>query len=222
MHLFFSGAPALLKVFSCNTTRRSLVAPTLVWPFPTPRASCAPVGGPSLPQTPMHVRVEYIRACMRDWGSGFVLSQFPSVLFVTAQCAGAALSGLHHGRLRVASAPQLHLYLVTKRRNSWACIGNPKPEQETIKGTNAQETSAYQSRPITQHAAQGSNPPITALYMQLAKRPHTHQPHRLPPVPQVQTSTAPTAGATGTMPAHTQLQTRRRGNCPAPKNTARH
>ena len=175
MHLFFSGAPALLKVFSCNTTRRSLVAPTLVWPFPTPRASCAPVGGPSLPQTPMHVRVEYIRACMRDWGSGFVLSQFPSVLFVTAQCAGAALSGLHHGRLRVASAPQLHLYLVTKRRNSWACIGNPKPEQETIKGTNAQETSAYQSRPITQHAAQGSNPPITALYMQLAKRPHTHQ-----------------------------------------------
>ena len=33
---------------------------------------------------------------------------------------------------------------VTKRRNSWACIGNPNPEQETIKGTHAQETPAYQ------------------------------------------------------------------------------
>ena len=32
---------------------------------------------------------------------------------------------------------------VTKRRSSWACIGNPNPEQETIKGTHAQETSAY-------------------------------------------------------------------------------
>ena len=28
----------------------------------------------------------------------------------------------------------------TKRRSSRACIGNPKPEQETIKGTHAQET----------------------------------------------------------------------------------
>ena len=25
---------------------------------------------------------------------------------------------------------------VTKRRNSWACRGNPNPEQETIKGTH--------------------------------------------------------------------------------------
>ena len=64
---------------------------------------------------------------------------------------------------------------VTKRRSSWACIGNPNPEQETIKGTYAQETSAYQHRPTTQHAAQGSNPPIGALCMQLAKIPHTHQ-----------------------------------------------
>ena len=55
--------------------------------------------------------------------------------------------------------------VVTKRRSSRACIGNPKPEQETIKGTRAQETSAYQRRPSTQHAAQGSNPPIRALYM---------------------------------------------------------
>ena len=49
---------------------------------------------------------------------------------------------------------------VTKRRSSWACIGNPNPEQETIEGTHAQETSAYQRRPTTQYAAQGSNPPI--------------------------------------------------------------
>ena len=44
----------------------------------------------------------------------------------------------------------------------------------------------------------------------------------MPPVQQAQTSTAPTVGATGTIPAHTQLKTRRRGNSPAPKNTARH
>ena len=36
--------------------------------------------------------------------------------------------------------------LVTKRRSSRACIGNPKPEQETIKGTHAQETSALLQR----------------------------------------------------------------------------
>ena len=35
---------------------------------------------------------------------------------------------------------------VTKRRNSWACRGNPNPEQETIKGTHTQETPAYQRR----------------------------------------------------------------------------
>ena len=39
---------------------------------------------------------------------------------------------------------------VTKRRNSWACRGNPNPEQETIKGTHTQETPAYQRRPTTQ------------------------------------------------------------------------
>ena len=54
------------------------------------------------------------------------------------------------------------VHIVTKRRSSWACIGNPKPEQETSKGTHAQETSAYQRRPTTQHAAQGSNPTIRA------------------------------------------------------------
>ena len=63
----------------------------------------------------------------------------------------------------------------TKRRSSRACIGNPEPEQETIKGTQAQESSAYQRRPTTQHAAQGSKPPIGALYMHLVKIPHTHQ-----------------------------------------------
>ena len=79
-------------------------------------------------------------------------------------CSGVGLP--MHARL---------LRLVTKRRNSWACIGNPNPEQETSKGTHAQETSANQRRPTTQHAAQGSNPPIGARYMQLAKIPHTHQ-----------------------------------------------
>ena len=64
---------------------------------------------------------------------------------------------------------------ITKRRSSWACIGDPNPEQETIKGTHAQETSAYQRRPTTQHTAQGSNPQIGALYMHLAKIPHTHE-----------------------------------------------
>ena len=63
---------------------------------------------------------------------------------------------------------------VTKRRSSWACIGNPKLEQETIEGTHAQETPAYQRRPTTLHEVQGGNPPIRALYMQLAKIPHTH------------------------------------------------
>ena len=54
-------------------------------------------------------------------------------------------------------------------------IGNPKLEQETIEGTHARETSAYQRRPTTQHAAQASNPPTGARYKQLAKIPHTHQ-----------------------------------------------
>ena len=50
---------------------------------------------------------------------------------------------------------------VTLQRDAVAaCIGNPKPEQETIKGTHTQETPAYQRRPTTQYAAQGSNPPI--------------------------------------------------------------
>ena len=55
------------------------------------------------------------------------------------------------------------LLFVTKRRSSWASISNPNPEQETIKGTHAQETPAYQRRPTTQYAAQGSNPPIVTL-----------------------------------------------------------
>ena len=63
---------------------------------------------------------------------------------------------------------------VTKRRSGWACIGNPKVEQETIEGTHAQETPGHQRRPTTQHEVQGSNPPIRALYMQRAKIPQTH------------------------------------------------
>ena len=34
----------------------------------------------------------------------------------------------------------LHQDVDTKRRSNWACIGNPKLEQETIEGTHAQET----------------------------------------------------------------------------------
>ena len=48
-----------------------------------------------------------------------------------------------------ASMLQKMREIVTKRRSSWACIGNPKPEQETIEGTHAQETPAYQRRPTT-------------------------------------------------------------------------
>ena len=76
----------------------------------------------------------------------------------------------------VASIPGVREWshpFVLQRDSSWACIGNPKPEQETIKGTHAQGTSAYQRRPTSQRAAQGSKPPIRALYMQLAKIPHT-------------------------------------------------
>ena len=97
-----------------------------------------------------------------------------------------------HTRTRNAS-------LVTKRRNSWACRGNPNPEQETIKGTHTQETPALlqrdaivghaeairtQSRkPSTSlptqanHTVRGARkqPPNWALHMQLAKIPHTHQ-----------------------------------------------
>ena len=47
-------------------------------------------------------------------------------------------------------------------------VGNPKLEQESIEGTHAQETPAYQRRPTTLYEVQGSNPPIRALYMQLA------------------------------------------------------
>ena len=118
--------------------------------------------------------------------------------------------------------------VVTKRRSSWACTGNPKPEQETIEGTHAQETPAY-------HTARGAGQPHCTWCKEATQAPnqgathaaseyiHTHiKPHRVPPVQQAQTSTVPTAGATGSIPAHTQLKTRRRGNSPAPKNTARH
>ena len=44
-----------------------------------------------------------------------------------------------------------------------------------MEGRHAQVTPAYQRRPTTLHELQGSNPPIRALYMQLAKIPNTHQ-----------------------------------------------
>ena len=43
--------------------------------------------------------------------SGFGPSQFPSVLFVTAQRAGAGASGLPNGRRGVAPAPRFQLYV---------------------------------------------------------------------------------------------------------------
>ena len=45
----------------------------------------------------------------------------------------------------------------------------------TIEGTDEQETPADQCRLTTLHEGQGSNPPIRAPYMQLARIPHTHQ-----------------------------------------------
>ena len=41
--------------------------------------------------------------------SGCGLSQFPAVLFVTAQRAGAAVSGLHHGRWGACSGASVLL-----------------------------------------------------------------------------------------------------------------
>ena len=47
--------------------------------------------------------------------------------------------------------------VVTKRRSSRACIGNPKPEQETIKGTHAQETRTLYFAPLYIAIAMGPN-----------------------------------------------------------------
>ena len=43
------------------------------------------------------------------------------------------------------------------------CIGNPKLEQDSIEGTHARETPAYQRRPTTLHEVQGNNPHPVAL-----------------------------------------------------------
>ena len=50
-------------------------------------------------------------------------------------------AGVVCGRACVCSRHCLCINTVTKRLSSWACIGNPNPEQETSKGTHAQETS---------------------------------------------------------------------------------
>ena len=63
------------------------------------------------------------------------------------------------------------LAAVTKRCSGWACIGNPKPEQETIEGTHAQETPAYQRRPTTLH--------ITCL-LYTSPSPRDRQKSRMP------------------------------------------
>ena len=54
--------------------------------------------------------------------------------------------------------------LVLNRRSSWACIGSPKLEQETIEGTHAQDSPAYQRRPTTLHEVQGSSPNQGAIH----------------------------------------------------------
>ena len=82
--------------------------------------------------------------------------------------------GVRTHDLRAVRLQRLFVIVVTKRCSGWACIGTPKLGQESIKGTHARETPAYQRRPTTLHEGQGSNPPITALYMQLAKIPHIH------------------------------------------------
>ena len=75
--------------------------------------------------------------------------------------------------------------LVTKRRSSWACIGNPKPERDTIEGTHAQETPAYQRRPATPpnqgaiHAASEDTTHTsnhTACHQCSRRRPARHPP----------------------------------------------
>ena len=45
-----------------------------------------------------------------------------------------------------------------QRRSGWACIGNPKLEQESIEGTHARETAAHQRRPTTLHEPQTAIP----------------------------------------------------------------
>ena len=112
--------------------------------------------------------------------------------------------------------------IVTKRRSGWTCIGNPKLEQETIEGTHARETPAYQRRPTTLHEVQGSKPPIRALYMQLAMIPRTHHTTPCATIAPGADKPARHPGATGTGAAHTQLKARRRGNSPAPESMSRH
>ena len=85
------------------------MAPTLVWPSATPRAPFVLAEGSSLLQTARPVRVDmYVRVCVIVFG---VWTVSDSVLFVPSQHAGAAVSGLHHGRRGVAPAPRFQLYV---------------------------------------------------------------------------------------------------------------
>ena len=110
---------------------------------------------------------------------------------------------MHLSMRRVFGLPVLEgcaASAVTKRRSSWACIVNPKLEQETTEGTegtHARQTPAHQRRPSTLHEVKGSKPPIGALYMQLAKIPPTH--HTTPPA-----TSAP--GAEGAASARVAMQ----------------
>ena len=75
---------------------------------------------------------------------------------------------------------------VTKRRSSWACTGNPNPEQETIKGTHTQETPVcafdgflpwFSSYKETQRDCSGFGLPMHARLLRLFLTVTTQEQH---------------------------------------------
>ena len=64
-------------------------------------------------------------------------------------------------------------YEVTKRRSSRACMGNPKPEQETIKGTHARETSLPTQANHTAPGARKQPPNKGAIHVASEDTTHT-------------------------------------------------
>ena len=103
-------------------------------------------------------------------------------------------------------------------------------QSETRAGNHRRHTrmrnTSHKRRPTTLYKVQGSNPSTRALYMQLAKIPHTHhttpcatiapgadKPARHPPQAQCLLRTDP---------AHTHLIASRRGNSPVPESMPRH
>ena len=117
-----------------------------------------------LAKEPMHnsCRINLVRWCLRCLSTRVCYKMRGGVQDSALYCWSAIFS------------ETVTLVCVTKRRSSWACIGNPNPEQETIKGTHAQETSAYQRRPTTQHAAQASKQPPNRGAIHAASEDTTH------------------------------------------------